>query len=218
MLKNSPGKTLQDFMVEIDDSCGYKKAAINNAKTQPRLRVCLDQGSDGWAACNWLQSINGGATCVEACPDIPHGSWLDCKGAAKVGDMMHHMVEMTSVLSVWTKTFIDGTNYTDCKEAMQKYFQVTTPKQSALFQVCIDDIAADYEMLELKGTDVYEETIWELVMTVEEAMGKGSAPKLKKWYDPIIVGETQLKNWSIHKFRLLVMLTRMVRSLLVILV
>ena len=69
-----------------------------NAPNWPTLTLCIDQGSDGWAAAAFL--TNHMRCSVLVVPDPSHRTWNDVEGALRDADMWLFCMTFITVMSI----------------------------------------------------------------------------------------------------------------------
>jgi hypothetical protein len=111
------------------------------ASSWPLLLVAPDQGSDGWAALNWLRSVSFAT--AEITLDPSHGVWNDVKLALKECGLWGHTLLMSIVLSMAYGPWCDARWFQEVIEGMDEYINIAEPETDVLFQQFLPSILGD---------------------------------------------------------------------------
>lgn len=92
----------------------------------PVLKICLDQGSDGWSGGHYLLSKG---CCVELSPDMAHGANNDLKGVAKDLGFWQHEVLMGIAYNLNQAPWGSGLRHLQLRETFLAHLETVNPRE-----------------------------------------------------------------------------------------
>jgi hypothetical protein len=142
--------------------------------------LCLDQGSAGWAAGQYLQ--HGHKLCVRVFGDPYHRIWNDVRGAARQsrGAAWRTMLEMTLVFNLNTGPFGSGAWAATKRQLQQRFLEQEGPG-SPVFGQFASSIAKDRGEPDPVSDGDYAR-LWAAVGSLATFAKQGPLVKLMRWF------------------------------------
>jgi hypothetical protein len=168
-------------------------------ETWPALTICIDQGSDGWAATSYLQHQL--RCCCLVLPDPSHRVWNDCQLALKGCKLWSLTMVMAKIFSLDQGPWEEARWFQQSAEAAKVYMSTADGTSCSLFQEMLGRILADSGDKDRIAEEGIAEEIWQ---SVPDAF-KSKMPKVSmtRWFSWVHSADAMLRNW--HR-RLLVYL------------
>ena len=165
---------------------------------QPAITISLDQGSDGWCACNFLA---GKLFCILILPDPSHRCWNDCRLALQDAGVWSAVHLLTICFNLDHGPWADARWYQECVEAVHLYTTLTEPSECPAWQTLYHLIAAESGDSIRMGEDGFEKELFNSLPMAYNRMSQKVA--MARWFGWVDTAASMLKVW--HR-KLLVLL------------